>query len=70
MVATFFSYKSCFLKELWYNDITEHNYKSVKTGVKKKLRKQVNKMILYEKVGGIRDERQGWCKKQGNKVVD
>ena len=50
-MATFFSHKSCFIKELWCNDVTEHNYKSVKTGVKK-LRKQVNKNILNEKVGG------------------
>ena len=35
----------------------------------RKLRKQVNKNILYEKVGGNRFCRQivYWCKKQGNK---
>ena len=44
--------KSCFLQELWCNDVMEHNYKGVKTGVKK-IRKQVNKNILYEKVVGI-----------------
>ena len=56
--------KSCFLKELWCNDITKHNYKGACVWLGEKLMKQVKKTLSMRRFYDA-----GWCTKHKNKIL-